>query len=123
MTYVGTTAASSVRNPPVRIDSGRLSQRNRAESTSWSEGGALWTYSSSNKTTTLTAAAGGFFTDGALLGMRNGDIIIAGAHSTVTSTGDVILIGLITGVSSTADSASISTEGFLTSTATEGGGG
>jgi len=83
----------------------------------------LWLYGSTNKTTDLNIAAGGFFTDGALLGMRNGDFILAGCHSTDTSTGMVPFLGMITGVSSTSDAASLSTEGFVTSTATEGGGG
>lgn len=122
MTYVGTTAASSVANPPNRISQGLLSQRNRGESTGTVNGGALWTYTSSNLTTDLTATAGGFFTDGALLGMRNGDILISASFSTESSTGYFVLIGVISGVSSTGDSASVSTEGFVTSTATAGGG-
>lgn len=123
MSYVGTTAASSVANPPVRIDSGLLSQRNRGESTSVSEGGALWTYTSSNLTTDITASAGGFFTDGGRLGMRNGDILISATYSTESSTGAILLIGVVSGVSSTGDTASISTEGWLSSTATAAGGG
>jgi len=121
MTYVGTTAESSVRNPPRRIDSGLLSQRNRGESTSINEGGALWTYTSSNLTTSLITT--GFFSDGALLGMRNGDIVIANTQSTQSSTGSILFLGVVTGVSSTSDVASLSTEGYITSTATAAGGG
>jgi len=123
MAYVGSTALSSVANVPNRIDSGLLSQRNRGESTSVVEGGALWTYTSSNLTTDICAAAGGFFTDGGRLGMRNGDILISATYSTQSSTGSILLIGVVTGVSSTHDAASISTEGFISSTATAAGGG
>jgi len=126
MAYVGTTAASSVANPPNRITSGLLSQRNRAESTSAFNGGTLWTYSSTNLTTDITATAGGFFTDGALLGMRNGDVLIAVCQQSTlpdSSTSSVLLLGVVSGVSSTGDTASISTEGFITSTATAAGGG
>jgi hypothetical protein len=126
MSYVGTTAASSVANPPNRIDTALLSQRSRNESTSVFEGGSLWTYNSTNLTTDLTATAGGFFTDGGRLGMRNGDILIASCvQSTLpqSSTSAVLLIGIISGVNSTDDTASVSTEGFITSTATAAGGG
>jgi hypothetical protein len=126
MSYVGTTAASSVANPPNRIDTALLSQRNRGESTSVFEGGSLWTYNSTNLTTDLTATAGGFFTDGGRLGMRNGDILLAScAQSTLpqSSTSAVLLIGIISGVSADDDTASVSTEGFITSTATAAGGG
>ena len=49
-------AYSSTGNPPSRIDSGLLSQRNIRESTSLGEGGALWTYTSTNLTTDLMVA-------------------------------------------------------------------
>ena len=123
MAYVGSTALSSVVNVPDRVTHGLLAMRNRAESTSLGDGGALWTYSSSNKTTDIAASAGGFFTDGARLGMRNGDFLISAHNTTASSTGTVIMISIITGVSSTSDAASVSTEGFITSTATEAGGG
>ena len=123
MTYVGSTAASSVVNVPDRITNGLLSQRNRGESTELAEGGALWTYSSSNKTTDIASAAGGFFTDGARLGMRNGDFLISAHNSTNSSTGTVLMLSVISGVSSTSDAASVSTEAFISSTATEAGGG
>ncbi len=112
MSYSGSTAASSVANPPKRVDSGVLAMRNIRESTSVAEGGALWTYTSSNLTTDL--AASGFFSDAANLGMRNGDILISATYSTQSSTGHILVIGMIAFDSTAA--ASLSTGGTITST-------
>jgi len=112
MAYVGSTAASSVANPPNRIDNSLLSQRNFKDSTSVAEGGSLWTYTSSNLSTDLSAS--NFFTDAARLGMRNGDILISATYSTQSSTGHILAIGMITGVSTSG--ANVSTGGTITST-------
>lgn len=112
MAYFGSTKDSSVANPPNRVDSGLLSMRNINESTSVAEGGALWTYTSSNLTTDVTAS--NFFTDAQRLGMRNGDILLASSFSTESSTGHIIMIGMITGVSTSG--ANLSTGGTITST-------
>jgi len=79
-------AYSSTGNPPVRIDSGLLSQRNIRESTSLGEGGALWTYTSTNLTTDLMVAS--HFSNAGDLGMRNGDTSGASLSTggTITST-------------------------------------
>ena len=110
--YVGTTAASSVANPPVRVSHGLISQSNYAESTTWVNGGSLWTYASSNLTTTMHVA--NFFTDGHLLGIRNGDILIATQQSTQSSTGVELYLGVFTDVSTSG--ASLSTKAFISST-------
>ena len=112
MSYSGSTAASSVANPPKRIDNSLLSQRNIRESTSVAEGGSLWTYNSSNLTTDLTES--GFFSDAAELGMRNGDVVIAASYSTESSTGHIIRIGMV--AYDTTAAASLSTGGTITST-------
>ena len=112
MSYVGSTAASSVANPPKRVDSGVLAMRNIRESTSAAEGGALWTYNSTNLTTDLTE--GSFISDAGNLGMRNGDILMAVTRSTESSTGHILVIGIVAFDSTTA--ASLSTDGTLTST-------
>ncbi len=112
MSYSGSTAASSVANPPSRVATGLLSQRNIRESTSVAEGGSLWTYVSSNLTTDLTSS--GFFSDAGNLGMRNGDILIAGQYSTESSTDHIVAIGMIAFDSTSA--ASLSTGGTVTST-------
>ena len=112
MAYVGSSAASTVANPPSRVDNALLSQRNIRESTSVASGGSLWVYNSSNLTTDLTAS--GFISDAAALGMRNGDIMIAASHSTESSTGHIIRIGMISFDSTSG--ASLSTGGMVTST-------
>lgn len=112
MAYSGSTAASTVANPPTRVDSGLLSMRNIRESTSVAEGGGLWVYNSSNLTTDMAAAS--FFSDAANLGMRNGDILISATYSTESSTGHILVIGMIAFDSTTA--ASLSTDATITST-------
>lgn len=112
MAYVGSTAASTVANPPNRVDNALLSQRSIRESTSVAEGGSLWVYNSSNLTTDLTSSS--FISDAANLGMRNGDILIAASHSTESSTGHIIRIGMVAFDSTSA--ASMSTGGMMTST-------
>lgn len=112
MSYSGSTASSSVANPPNRVDSGLLSMRNINESTSVAEGGGLWTYNSSNLTTDMQAS--NFFSDAQRLGMRNGDVLIASTFSTQSSTGHILVIGMISGVSTSG--ANLSTGGTITST-------
>jgi len=53
--------------------------------------------------------------------MRNGDILIANTYSTESSTGQIVIIGTIVGLSTSG--ASMSSEGFISSTATAAGGG
>lgn len=112
MSYVGTTAASSVANPPNRIDNALLSQRNIRESTSVAEGGSIWAYTSSNLTT--DTASSSFFSDAGKLGMRNGDVVISASHSTEGSTSYILVIGMVTFDSTSA--AHLSTQGTITST-------
>jgi len=112
MSYVGSTAASTVANPPSRVDNALLSQRNIRESTSVASGGSLWVYNSTNLTTDVCGS--GFFSDADELGMRNGDILIAASYSTQSSTSHVLMIGMIAFDSTTG--ASLSTGGTITST-------
>jgi len=94
------------------VDNALLSQRNIRESTSVAEGGSLWVYNSSNGASTMQTAS--FFSDAGALGMRNGDILIAGAYSTQGSSSHRVVIGMIAFDSTTA--ASLSTAGTITST-------
>ena len=113
MAYSGTTAASSVANPPSRVSHGSLTQRSIRESTSVAEGKSLWMYNSTNLTTDVGDSS--FFSDAARLGMRNGDVMIVASHSTESSTGHILLIGMIAFDSTSA--ASLSTaNGFFSST-------
>lgn len=116
MAYSGTTAATSVNNPPRKVTEGIAGNVGTTGLTTTpaapgAQGGALWVYSSTNSTTDLTAS--NFFSDGKTLGMRPGDIVIGiqftSAGSSVTS-----FIGAITGVSTSG--ASLSTGSLMTST-------
>lgn len=101
MTYYGTTAASSLRNPP-RLLVGRfqgvpsttgLSTANPGQG---SQGGNLWFYNSTNTSTELQSST--FFTDGWYLGMRAGDIVMALSFSSAGSTVN-LSVGAITDAS------------------------
>jgi hypothetical protein len=112
MAYSGTTAASSLANPPHRVDHGGLTARNINESTSTIEGRGLYFYNSTNVTTDLTVT--GFFSDADRIGFRNGDVVIC-VQSTGSETAPRVLIGALSGVSSAGgslDSASIITSTY-----------
>jgi len=112
MSYSGTTAASTAANPPSRITAGFLSQRNIRESTSLAEGGALWSYTSTNLTTDMLAAS--FFSDADRLGMRNGDIIMSASYTSEGSS-SILVIGVIQ-FDSTSAASIASTGAMITST-------
>lgn len=101
MAYSGSTAASSVSNPP-RLLMGRLQgvPSTTGLSTSnpgqGSQGGSVWYYSSTNTSTQLQAST--FFSDGWYLGMRAGDALIACSFSSAGSTVNVSF-GVITDAS------------------------
>lgn len=121
MAYFGTTAASSVANPPVLVSrlAGARSILGTSGLTAWSSGvtraGGLgqWQYISTNLSTDLAAAS--FFTDGALLGMQVGDILNFVQY---TSAGSSFIVGM--GVLSTTNSSNgfnvASTGAFRSST-------
>jgi len=107
MPYLGSTAASSVANPPVLMfgtnaavdqripGSGTtgstiyMSNAYKASTSVYSEGrafgGQLWGYWSTDNTTAV--ASSGYFTDAGQLGMRPGDVII-----TVGNTGGSVVV-------------------------------
>ena len=116
MAYSGTTAATSLANPPRKIVEGIAGNAgttglSTAPSAPGAQGGALWYYSSTNSTTDLVAA--GFFSDGKLLGMRPGDMVM-GVQFTSAGSSVITFQGAIIGVSSTG--ASLSTGSVITST-------
>ena len=101
MAYSGSTAASSVANPP-RLLVGRfqgvpgttgLSTANPGQG---SQGGSLWYYASTNTSTQLQSTT--FFSDGWELGMRAGDALIGVSFSSAGSTVNVSF-GVITNAS------------------------
>ena len=89
MGYVGTTAASSVANPPIQIARG-LAGGILGSSL---QGTGLWFYSSSDLSSVMSTAS--YFTDGLYLGMRVGDIVIGAAGGTVGSTAQFSYMGAI----------------------------
>lgn len=92
--YVGTTAASSVANPPIEMLNSLGGSGNRP-----TPGSAVWLYSSTNTSTEFTAV--GFFTDGQALGMKVGDILFGVYQTSVGSTAPIPYMGCIGAVSST----------------------
>lgn len=118
MAYSGTTAASSLRNPPRCIAGGGLygaigasTGLTTAPEAPNNQGGSLWFYSSTNLSTDVLAS--NFFSDGYYIGMRPGDLVIGQQFSSAGSSVQTF-IGTITGVST--DGASMSTGGTITST-------
>lgn len=116
MAYSGSTASSSVANPPRKIVDGIAGNQGTtglttAPSAPGAQGGAVWVYSSTNLTTDIVAS--GFFSDGKYLGMRPGDIVIGAQFSSAGSSVQSF-IGVVTGVSTAG--ASLSTGSLITST-------
>lgn len=91
MAYKGTTAASSVTNPPrLLIPSiGTLisSAFSSAAATQRQQGGALWYYASTHTSTDVVGS--NFFTDGKKLGMRPGDAVLGVYFSTAGSSSKI----------------------------------
>lgn len=108
MAYVGTTAASSVQNPPIQIARGLAG----GILGSTVNGTGLWFYNSTDGTTVMESST--YFTDGHFMGMRQGDIILGAAGGSIGSTTPIAYIGVL-GISSTAG-VGLSTGGTITST-------
>lgn len=117
MAYSGTTAATSLSNPPRQVLSASMSMvvgttgLSTAPAAPGGQGGGLWFYSSTNLTTDLTAT--NFFSDGKALGMRPGDAVY-GVQFTSAGSSVTTFMGAITGVSTLG--ASLSTGSLMTST-------
>jgi hypothetical protein len=117
MAYSGSTASSTLANPPRLLVQG-LSRAvgttglTTAPSAPNSQGGSLWYYCSTNLTTDVLAS--GFFSDGKALGMAPGDAVISVQFSSAGSSVQSML-GVITAIT-TAGAASMSTGGTMTST-------
>ncbi len=116
MSYSGTTAGSSVSNPPRLLTGGLATQPattglSTAAASQHQQGGNLWFYSSTNKTTDIKAS--NFFSDGKKLGMRPGDTVIG---NWFTSAGSSVVNFMGTIVSVSTSGASLSTGSLMTST-------
>lgn len=90
--YLGTTAGSSVANPPVLVWSPIGGGKGPNAAQKW------WSYASTNSTTEVTTA--GFFTDGQNLGMGIGDTVF-GVYCTSAGSASYPYMGCITAASST----------------------
>jgi hypothetical protein len=105
MAYSGTTAASSLANPPILLVRGLGTLVNAGavvgSTVQPNVGGTgLWYYASTDGSTLLQAA--GYFSDGRLLGMRNGDFMLIAAATAVGSTTVGIGLGMLMTTNSTA---------------------
>ncbi|TXJ25385.1 MAG: hypothetical protein E6Q24_14730 [Chitinophagaceae bacterium] len=104
MAYFGSTAASSVANPPRQLlsagfsglpaSTGLLPQA--ALGAANAQGGSVWYYCSTN--TTAEVVASNFFTDGKALGMRPGDLVMGVGFAT-SGTSGVPWLGCVSHVS------------------------
>lgn len=110
MAYVGTTAASSVQNPPIQIARGIAG----GILGSTALGTGLWFYTSTDGTTVMESST--YFTDGFYLGMRGGDVVLGAAAATAGSTAMLSYIGALS-VCTTAG-VGLTTAGTITSTFT-----
>lgn len=110
MAYSGTTAASSVANPPIKVSQGGLGRINAQTASTGGTGIQMWMYNSSNGTTDMFAS--NYFTDAYYLGMSQGDLVFC-----VCCTGSTvgIVIGVL-GAVTTAGAALASTGSMITST-------
>lgn len=100
MAYSGSTAATSLVNVPRCMVPAMSAVPNTTGLTTGShhqsqQGGQLWFYSSTNKTTDLFVA--NFFSDGKALGMKPGDVVFANSFTSAGSS-VVSMIGSVTGV-------------------------
>lgn len=121
MAYSGSTAATTLANPPRQVIMGLTSPPLGASGSSVlstaptanpsGQGGGLWYYASTNLTTDLTAS--NFFSDGYYLGMRPGDMVFGVQFSSAGSSVQTFQ-GAIVSVSTSG--ASLSTGSLITST-------
>ena len=128
MAYYGTTAASSVSNPPrclvapfatnpalvgsTEYLQSQLSTASNNNNAPGGGGGGLWYYTSTNLSTDLVSA--NFFSDAFYIGMRAGDIVMGAQIATSAGTTLVTYMGALTAVT-TAGSA-LSTGTLISST-------
>lgn len=112
MAYSGTTAASSVANPPNLIASSLGGRLTAGSSATVGSGGNVWLYSSTNLTTDMTVAS--FFSEAFYIGMKQGDIVLGAQASSAGSTTQIAFVGVLGAV--TTAGAALSTGGTMTST-------
>ena len=109
MAYAGTTAASTVTNPPLAFGPPALGGVNPNTTEAYS-GLRVWLYNSTHSSSQLLDTA--FFTDAYYIGMKQGDIVF-GTQNTGSSIG--VFMGVL-GAVTTAGAALASSGGVMSST-------
>lgn len=120
MSYSGSTAGSTLANPPVLISSAMvktvLNNGSTVNGAAKGSGAQLWLYTSTNSATEASSGtnSGGFFADAYYLGMKNGDVVIMVGATAATTLG--LAIGVIQGITSTGAGGYMSTGSQVSST-------
>ncbi|HEX6992379.1 MAG TPA: hypothetical protein VF151_10855 [Gemmatimonadales bacterium] len=109
MTYSGSTAGTTLSNPPILVSQGGIGGVNQI-STGAGGGNKIWRYDSSNATSDLLSA--NYITDAQYLGMKAGDIVIG---TVATGSSVSVFLGVV-GTVSTSGAALASSGGVLSST-------
>lgn len=110
MAYLGTTAGTSVQNPPriiAPVDTARIG------SSAGPIAARLWLYASTEANSTAAFVAN-YFTDAKAIGMRDGDVVIYVHRNSTVTTSAIVGMGVVGAVST--DGACLSTFSFMTST-------
>lgn len=95
MAYAGTTAATSLANPPRALFAGMWGARSSAQmGSSQIRGQNLWMYNSTHSSTEMAAA--NFFTDGFYIGMKEGDMIMGTFTTGSSMAAYIAVIGPVT---------------------------
>jgi hypothetical protein len=114
MTYYGTTAGSTSKNPPTLLYSvvgGQIPFP--GDLTTKAMGGKVWFYSSTNAPTDVDDA--GAFTDGGVLGMKPGDVLIGVVNGGAATTDCFPYIGILNSTNSSLTTAAYNiTSNFTT---------
>ena len=109
MAYRGTTAASTLTNPPLAFGPPALGGVN-PNTTEAYVGRRVWLYSSTHGTSELLSTT--FFTDAYYMGMKQGDLMMGFSN---TGSSVAVFVGVI-GPVSTAGAGLASSGGYLSST-------
>lgn len=117
MAYIGSTAASSIANPPGQLvrplgPGARLNSNSSTPNVPIGLG--IWVFGSTD--TTSSPFTAGYFADGYEIGMRQGDIVFCVGQTSTVSSSQVLMIGCVSSVSSTGGGTQLSTFSFISST-------
>lgn len=97
MAYSGTTAGSTSANPPVQIAQAMAGQIGNAAPAP--TGAKVWFYTSTSAFTDIVgSSASAYFTDGAALGMKAGDLVIGVCAAATAMSSAYAFMGVVGGV-------------------------